>query len=83
LREALDAVATAGPYEIWGETYKRVPRGLDETHENAPLLLHSGLYAGTSERLPKQLHSSAFVKHCLERFAALKPLLDWLEGLPR
>ncbi len=82
LREALDAVAAAGPYQIWGETYKRVPRGYDEDHENKSLLLHSGLYAGTSERPPKQLHRSTFVKYCFDRFAALSPLLGWLEQLP-
>lgn len=81
LREALAAVTASGSYEVWGSTYKRVPRGYDPDHQNAQLLLHSGLTAGISSAWPPEIHSAAFVDYCFERLGNLGPLMSWLAAL--
>ncbi len=81
LREALAAVTASGPYEVWGSTYKRVPSGYDPDHENAPLLLHSGLSAGVSTPWPPEIHSAAFLDYCFEHLGNLGPLVSWLAAL--
>lgn len=81
VREALDAVTASGPYQVWGSTYKRVPRGYDPDHRNASLLLHSGLAAGAESPWPPEIHSAAFVDYCFERLGNLGPLMSWLADL--
>lgn len=82
LREALAAVRASGPYEVWGNsTYKRVPSGYNPDHENAPLLLHSGLSAGVSTPWLAEIHSAAFLDYCFEHLGNLGPLMSWLGAL--
>ncbi len=68
---------------IGGRHYKRVPRGYDAEHPSAELLLHTGLYAGTSTGLPRELYTPRILDLCEERFAACLPLHRWLVALAK
>jgi hypothetical protein len=84
LRRALDLVLADCRYEFGGLHYKRIPRGYDTSHWNAPLLRHDALYAWRSEPLPDALFGPGAVDWCRARFAELRPLQAWLvEALSR
>lgn len=68
-------------YDIWGRTYKRVPRGYDPEHPRTGLLLHSGLFAGLAEPPLPELHSPEIIDYCLEHYRNLAPLQHWLVEL--
>ncbi len=78
LRRALDLVLADGRYELGGLHYKRIPRGYDASHPNAPLLRHDAIYAWRSEPLPEALFGPGAVDWCRARFAELRPLQAWL-----
>lgn len=77
------AELTGQGYEIWGETYKRVPRGYDEDHPRAELLRHSGLFAVLSSPHPPQLHTPELIDYCVAHYRAMAPLQHWLVELAR
>jgi uncharacterized protein (TIGR02453 family) len=78
LDRVLTAVRTAG-YEVGDETRKRMPPGFSADHPRAALLRHTRLHA--LRRVgppPAELFEEAFVDWCLERFAPVSGLVDWL-----
>lgn len=77
LRQAIARVEKKG-YEVGGEHYKRVPRGVDPEHPNADLLRHNGLWVGTEVRIPEQLYGPGIVGWAFERFRAMDPVQRWL-----
>ncbi len=77
LESTLHQVSEAG-MEVWGESYKRVPRGYDAAHPRADLLRYSGLFAASNEELPEALHSVALLDYCVERYATMVHVLTWL-----
>lgn len=81
LARAVEEVTAKGPYSIDGARYKRVPRGFDPNHPNAPLLLHDGLWVGLETPLPEELRSRAFLDYCFERFSQMAPVHRWLVEL--
>jgi uncharacterized protein (TIGR02453 family) len=81
LRRAVQACLEVPGCTIGGRHYKRVPRGYDPQHPNAELLLHTGLWAGTTEPLPATLYTPAIVEQCYERFAAALPMHRWLRDM--
>jgi uncharacterized protein (TIGR02453 family) len=78
LSKAIARVTSAGPYTIGGEHYRRVPRGYDASHPRADLLRHNGLYAAYRTAIPEELHTSAVVDYCFDRYADMSPLHYWL-----
>ena len=62
-----------------GESYKRVPRGYEADHPNAPLLKRKGLYLSLDQKLPGELFDERAAAYCVERFKAMRPLVQWLE----
>jgi len=80
LKLAADRV---GMDRVRGRTYKRVPHGLPADHPRADWLRHSGLYAEISQPLPPELYTPALPELCLEQFAHLAPLQQWLVDLLR
>jgi uncharacterized protein (TIGR02453 family) len=78
LRGLVDGMVRDG-YALWGERYKRVPRGYDQAHPNAELLLYRGLFAGVSLPIPDEFYSSALLDWCERRYRAVAPLEAWLE----
>ncbi|MCD4657802.1 MAG: DUF2461 domain-containing protein [Planctomycetes bacterium] len=65
-------------FEVNGKHYKRTPRGFDAEHENSEYLLFNGLYVGEEFKIPPGLHTEEIIDYCIERFAKMKPLHDWL-----
>ncbi|MBU1167822.1 DUF2461 domain-containing protein [Patescibacteria group bacterium] len=63
--------------ELEGETYKQVPRGFAKDHPQAELLKHSGLYAGSSYKLPKELYKPGLVGFCMKEYKKYAALHAW------
>jgi uncharacterized protein (TIGR02453 family) len=70
-----------GGYAITGESYKKVPAGVDKEHPRAALLRHGGLTAGWESKHPKELSSPALVDFALAHFRAMTPLHRWLRAM--
>ncbi len=80
LAQIMEALRKDG-YDVWGETYKRVPRGYDPDHPRAKLLRHSGLFAGVTLAPPSELHSPELLDLSFGYYRPLVPLLEWLRHL--
>lgn len=78
LERALAKVRAAGPYEIWGSSYKRVPPPYRQDHPRAALLKHSGLFGGITLKLPPEVHTAKLPDLVIAHFKALRPLQDWV-----
>jgi len=78
LRAVLDEVRAAGPYEIWGEAYKRVPQGFEADHPNADLLKYGGLFGGLTLTDPPEMYTAALLELCAKHYQATAPIQRWL-----
>jgi uncharacterized protein (TIGR02453 family) len=67
-------------YKIGGESYKKVPRGVDEDHPRASLLKHSGLYTGWEGKHPKDLFTKKAVDFVVGHYEATAPLHEWIKA---
>ncbi|MDO8186625.1 DUF2461 domain-containing protein [Conexibacter sp. JD483] len=79
LVEAVAQVEAAG-VEVFGETLKRAPRGIDPHHPRVRLLRHKMLIAG--DRLaPKEtgITAKAGLRHVERVWGALEPMNAWLD----
>ena len=83
LLKAVAAVQAAGPYNVGGEHYKRVPPGFDAPPDRQDLLRHNGLYAGIEQPSAGTLTSPDFVDWCAERLREVAPIHRWLVDLTR
>jgi uncharacterized protein (TIGR02453 family) len=81
LAAAVQKIRDAGPYEIGGEQYKRVPGGYDQDHPRAALLKHGGLHAGITVPVPPETYSRAFLEYAAGHYQRLSPVVDWLKQL--
>ena len=78
LESVLDDLTAAG-YEMGEPSLKRVPTGFSAQQGRADLLRFTEVHAITRvSPPPDEMQSSAFVDWCMERFLAVKPLVDWL-----
>jgi uncharacterized protein (TIGR02453 family) len=77
LVKAIKAVSRKG-YGIGERHYKRIPKEYDPEHENAELLLHSGLHAGVETPIPDEFYKTDIVGYCFGRFKDMLPLHRWL-----
>jgi uncharacterized protein (TIGR02453 family) len=68
-------------FTVSGEHYKRVPAGYDAEPEAEFLLRYTGLYAGLEVPIPAELHSTALLDYCFDRFKPMEPLHRWLAKL--
>jgi uncharacterized protein (TIGR02453 family) len=75
------AKARAAGYTVGGESYKKTPRGVAETHPRAALLKHGGLHAGWEGKHPRELHSPKIIDVLIEHYAAASPLHAWLVAM--
>ncbi len=78
LAESVDKVRSRFAYELGGKHYKRTPRGYNENHPNAELLLYKGLHVGEEIEIPDALYSRELIDFCIERFRIMEPLHAWL-----
>ncbi len=83
LLDAVEAVRAAGPYNVGGEHYRRVPPGYDCPPELHDLLRHNGLYAGIEQPAADALTSPRFVDWCAARLREVAPIHRWLVELTR
>ncbi len=81
LVKAIEAVESAGPYDVGGQALKRVPRGFDAEHDRAQWLMHKGLHAGLDLPVAEEALAPSFPGFCAEHFRDLAPLQDWLVEL--
>ena len=77
LEEAIAKVEKAG-YEVGGEHYKRVPRGIDKDHPRAELLKYNGLYVESPKISSSTLTKPDLVDTVLKHAQAMAPLHKWL-----
>jgi uncharacterized protein (TIGR02453 family) len=81
---ALEAIAgelRANGYAVYGESYKKTPRGVPTDHPRAALLKQRGLIANLSTPHPKELGTPAFVDFSLAHFSRMTRLHTWLVAL--
>ncbi len=78
LEEVLETVRRAGPYDIAGERYQRVPSGYDPSHRRADLLRYDGLSAFAPRLAVSDLLTSALVDLCSTHFQQMAPIYHWL-----
>lgn len=81
LVEALHAVKSQREYDIGQKNYKRVPRGFDQDHPRADLLLYSGLTVAEEDLIPEAFYSTELIDYCLSSFKRMYPLHVWLLSL--
>ncbi|MCB9148866.1 MAG: DUF2461 domain-containing protein [Caldilineaceae bacterium] len=82
LTKVIDAVQSAGDYEISGEYYKKVPRGFDDNHPRAHLLRYNGLHA-SAQVDPEALFRPELVDILFEHCRNMAPIQQWLVRLDR
>jgi uncharacterized protein (TIGR02453 family) len=65
-------------YQMWGEHYKRVPRGFDPTHKYADYLKYNGLTAMVEMKIPKSFYTKDIIKESLVHFKKMDGVNRWL-----
>jgi len=92
-RQAIDAEKTGKPlaaslarlekakYHVYGEHYKRVPKGFDADHPRADLLKYAGIHVGVDVSHPEEFTTKAFPTFVMGHFRKLRPVTDWLAEL--
>jgi uncharacterized protein (TIGR02453 family) len=83
LEAAIEAVETAGEYEISGDLYKRVPRGYDTDHPRAELLKYKGLHASSPQFDIEIVTTPELVDVCAQHCKNMAPLQQWLVKIDR
>ncbi len=78
LTAALASVQEAGPYQLKGQHYKRVPRGFDAQHPRAELLRFNTLYVSSPGIPPAELASPNLVDVVMDHCHNAAPLQKWL-----
>lgn len=81
LRDAVEEVASSGPYTLGDARYKRVPRGYDPDHPNAKFLLFDGFWMGMETPIPEEFSTPAFPEWCFEHCVNVLPVHRWLQDL--
>ncbi len=75
---AIAAVRDAGPYEVGGAHYKRVPRGYAPDHPRAELLKNNALWVGHELPMGEFVHSAELLDVCMTHYAAMEPVQRWV-----
>jgi uncharacterized protein (TIGR02453 family) len=70
---------TAVGYEVGESTLVRAPSGFSADAPRVELLRYTMMHAiRKTEPVPQEFYSEAFVDWCMEGFAGVRPLVDWL-----
>jgi uncharacterized protein (TIGR02453 family) len=78
LAAIIDSLRADG-YTVGDSTLARVPRGFSADSPRADLLRYTVLHAiEETEPVPAEFTAPAFVDWTMERFARVRPLVDWL-----
>jgi len=78
LLRAVETIEAAGPYTLGGHHYKRIPRGYEVPQERAELICFNTIYTMLETPIPPEFYTSRLVDYCIEHFAVMRPLLQWL-----
>jgi uncharacterized protein (TIGR02453 family) len=81
LARVIDQVQKAGPYNLGGEMYKRVPRGFPADHPRAELLKRKGLFTGLDKAPGPELHTPELIEFCYREYRKMAPLHHWLKEM--
>ena len=77
LEHIVDDLSAEG-FRVGEATLKRVPSGFPAQHPRADLLKFTMVHAIQEVAPPAEMAGPEFVDWCMERFSAVKPLVDWL-----
>jgi len=80
LEQALAALTAAG-FEVGGDRLKTSPRGWTADHPRIELLRHKTLSAGRSHGFEPYIHTADLLDAVREDWRALRPLVEWVQGL--
>ncbi|MFX1482288.1 MAG: DUF2461 domain-containing protein [Promethearchaeota archaeon] len=78
LEKAMGAVKAQRGFEVFGEHYKRVPRGYDVDHPRADLLRYDSLYVRSPEIPVSVLKKPELVDRCYDYAQKIAPIHHWL-----
>lgn len=78
LKKVVEKISDIKGYKIFGQHYKKVPRGYDSEHDNAELLLHNGIGAGYVTEIPEEIFTEKCVDYCFEKFKNMSPIEHWI-----
>lgn len=70
-----------GSYSVGGKHYKRTPRGYDQDHERADLLLYNGLHVGINTDIPAWFFTNDVIEHSYKIFNDMLPIHQWLKAM--
>ncbi len=70
--------ASGGGYQIYAESLKQLPRGVDATHPLAEYTKYESFCLVRETPHPKELFSAGFIAWCEASFKELLPLHQWL-----
>jgi uncharacterized protein (TIGR02453 family) len=77
LNSAIKSIEKSG-IKVYGEHYKRLPKGYTVKKSYEKLMLFNSLWAGFGGDHPADLHSKTFVKRCMKEWKKIVPLHKWL-----
>jgi uncharacterized protein (TIGR02453 family) len=83
LEQAVNAVTAQKGYSIGGETYKRVPNGLDADHPRARWLKFTALHAFPPALSLEVAQTPELVDAVMAHFVAMTPIYLWVRDLMR
>ena len=81
LGRAVKKVLEAGPYQLGGRHYKKIPRGFEQAKARQELLLHNGLYAFIESDVPAEVFTPGLIDWCLARWKDMTPIQAWTANL--
>jgi uncharacterized protein (TIGR02453 family) len=65
-------------YQFGEQKYKKVPKGFDPKHKNAPFLLYDGIYVYAELPVPKEAYGPGLVPFCLKHYKNFVPFHQWM-----
>lgn len=65
-------------FEVMGRDLKKIPKGYDPDHPNAPYLLHNGLYASRELDFPKSFGTARFASDLARILSPCRGLMEWM-----
>lgn len=80
LQELIDRLEANAEYEVFGESYKRVPRGMDPNHERERLLRFSSLHVAPTQTITSRdmLTSTKLASQVAEHLLKTTEVQQWL-----
>ncbi len=81
VEKAITTAMKAKGVGLWGDSYKRVPKGFDADHPRGELLKRKGLCAFVESEIPAAFTTKKFPDWVMKRIEPFVPLYRWLAAL--